>query len=805
MRYLDNGRIRVGIDLAMGGAITYLSVSGTTDNVVNSHDPGREIQQSYYSGPNDFGWWNGQPWPWNPISVGDQWGNYSQVLDFQTDGTTLYTKIIPMQWGGSNPAGTPGDCTFENWVTLEGNVVHVRNRLNNARVDRSWYGTYAQELPAVYTVGKLHRLWTYDGVRPFEGEPPVEKPNGFLWTSWRATEGWAAQLDPSGWGLGVFVPKVGVIIGGFYPEVNPTTILAGPKDDPTGYMAPSHLEVLDWNIVYEYEYDLVLGTLDEIRAHAYANRWDLLPHWVFMRDRQHWTYNNARDTGWPIDGRLIVEVGQLDPMVHSPHVGFSASDCPGITIRMAARLNNPPSGWLTGQLFWERENGALPFSEAQSIRFPVTNDGQFHDYVLPLAPIPTWSGFISRLRFDPVVEGRPGDYVEIAWISCRPTALAVQPASGRIGANVTLEATLTQGGAAVSGREVGFAVDGTDAGVAATDGSGVARLPYAIPELTGTGMREVAASFAGDDLYAPSSGTAQLTVDRGATSMYVVDRAGIITTPTILRAFLYRQPGSVGIAGRSVAFSVGGTSVGSATTEASGRASLDWVIDAVPGDHTIRAEFAGDAAYETAWGEATLSAFVAATKVYVPDRTARIKRTAALRAYLYDLTNKPIAGRTLAIRLDGTEIGSGATSSTGRVQIMHVVPEGAGAGARTIEGVFAGTAGYTASSGSGRLTVERGDIYIWPFVRSGKRGTAHPLRAYVRSLPDYSILPGKAIAVSVAGTELGTAVVSDTGWATLLWGIPPDEPIGWQTATFAFSGDAWYSPAAAATQFQVVP
>ncbi len=805
MRYLDNGQVRVGIDLAMGGAITYLSLSGSSRNIVNSHDPGREIQQSYYSGPNNFGWWSGQPWPWNPISVGDQWGNYSQVLDFQTDGTTLYTKIIPMQWGGSDPAGIPGDCTFENWVTLDANVVHVCNRLNNARSDRNWYGAYQQELPAVYTIGQLYRLWTYDGTHPFESEPPVMKPNVFMWSQWRATEGWAAQLDDSGWGLGVYASSACIMNGGFHPEVNASTILAGPKDDPTSYMAPVHAEVLDWNITYEYAYDLILGTLDTIRTYVYQHRFDPLPHAVFAKDRRHWTYHNARDAGWPIDGRLVVDVGMLDPIIEGPVCGYLASECPSITIRMAAHLNNPLNGWLTGQVFWERDNGALPFSETQSIRFPIINDGQFHDYVVPLSSVAAYSGFISRLRFDPVAQGRPGDFVEIAWISCRPTALSVADVSARIGETVTLAATLSQGGAPVLGRQIAFSVDGTPAGSAATDGSGVAALGYVIPEGAGAGVRTIVAAFAGDDLYAPSSGSGTLTVDRGSTTMYVPDREGIITTPTILRAFLYRQPGDVGVLGRNVAFAVAGTGVGSALTEASGRASLQWIIDAPPGDHVIRAEFSGDGAYEPAAGEATLHAGVAATKVYVPDRAAKIKRTAVLRAYLYDLASHPVAGRIVSLRLDGTEVGSAPTSATGRVQIFHTVPEGAGAGQRAIQGVFAGTAGYLASSGTGTLTVERGDVYLWPLVRSGKRGAPHPLSAYLRSLPDYSILPGKQIAFAVDGTALGSASVADTGWATLIWNIPPDASIGEHMVNAAFAGDASYNPADVSAPFQVVP
>ena len=69
MTYLDNGIIKVGVDLARGGSIGYLADAKEGVNVVNAHDLGRWIGQSYYAGPRPFGtphpdW---KDWPWNPV------------------------------------------------------------------------------------------------------------------------------------------------------------------------------------------------------------------------------------------------------------------------------------------------------------------------------------------------------------------------------------------------------------------------------------------------------------------------------------------------------------------------------------------------------------------------------------------------------------------------------------------------------------------------------------------------------------------------------------------------------------------
>lgn len=134
---LDNGSVRIGVDIHRGGAITYLSKSGSTYNVVNSCDLGRQIRQSYYSGPKCFqnGHWWKSPWPWNPIGTGDAHGNPSDVLEVANNGKMLYFRSIPRQWALDNVLG---DCVFETWIVPQNadpNAIRVRCRLTNHRSD----------------------------------------------------------------------------------------------------------------------------------------------------------------------------------------------------------------------------------------------------------------------------------------------------------------------------------------------------------------------------------------------------------------------------------------------------------------------------------------------------------------------------------------------------------------------------------------------------------------------------------------------------------------------------------------------
>src|SRR5512141_2393598 len=44
MTFLDNGEVRIGMDLALGGAVTFISSKDHPGNIINSADLGRQIQ-----------------------------------------------------------------------------------------------------------------------------------------------------------------------------------------------------------------------------------------------------------------------------------------------------------------------------------------------------------------------------------------------------------------------------------------------------------------------------------------------------------------------------------------------------------------------------------------------------------------------------------------------------------------------------------------------------------------------------------------------------------------------------------------
>jgi hypothetical protein len=95
-----------------------------------------------------------------------------------------------------------------------------------------------------------------------------------------------------------------------------------------------------------------------------------------------------------------------------------------------------------------------------------------------------------------------------------PTSVAAASASGTYGGTTTLSATLTSGGNPVSGETISFSLNGNPVGSAITNGSGTATLSGASLAgiKAGSYPNGVQASFAGDTVYAASSGTATLNV-----------------------------------------------------------------------------------------------------------------------------------------------------------------------------------------------------------------------------------------------------------------------------------------------------
>jgi hypothetical protein len=270
---LNNGTIHLMQDLTRGGAISYISKSTDIRNIVNIADEGRYIQQSYYAGNSLNRQSEGQspswsPWSWNPIQVGDYARNRAAIITSEKTANSLYVKCTPMLWDMNNK---PAEAIMEQWTTLDGNVIKVKNKLTCLRTD-NLYGENIlrdQEIPAVYPISALKNLYSYFGSSPWTNAP-MDNPSvvylssGFWGRYNSVTEKWMAFVDDSQWGIGVYSPSATKFLAGMSGSAGGEATSVS-----TSYISPVRQERLIKNSVMEYEYYLVIGTINEIRNKIY--------------------------------------------------------------------------------------------------------------------------------------------------------------------------------------------------------------------------------------------------------------------------------------------------------------------------------------------------------------------------------------------------------------------------------------------------------------------------------------------------------------------------------------------------------
>ena len=398
--FIENEYIRLGANLSLGGALTYLAEKGKK-NLINSYDWGRQVQMSFYNHPIPFvpeGHEMADRWKhigWNPIQSGDVYRNRSRILDHKVTENEIYVKCIPMHWPLDN---CPGECTFEVWYRLDGYKVNVVSRLNNASSDKTQYEARRQELPAVYTNGEWYKGVSYVGKKPFTGDGLTEivtkyDKRGYPWLQFYPTENWSALLDDNNYGLGIYIPTTSFSKIGFWLEDKKG--FGEVRDRQTGYVAPFAPEVLDHNIVYTYTYSLIIGQVDFIRKTAYeldksADR----RHFSFENDRAHFYYHNITDGGFPTGGCLDFDFFSGSEL-KSPWVFFDKDTCKAI--RLDACFDGDVSGEVVFKLYRGLDEKGWGVTEDFAAPFSLKSSGEREIHAIDISSAPdSYVGFSLR-------------------------------------------------------------------------------------------------------------------------------------------------------------------------------------------------------------------------------------------------------------------------------------------------------------------------------------------------------------------------------------------------------------------------
>ncbi|GAB5405245.1 MAG: hypothetical protein Aurels2KO_34760 [Aureliella sp.] len=265
---ITNGTATVGVDRQKGGAITWLSSKWHAENIVNIHDPGRLIQQSYYSGKVLDRTTEGQsknwsPWPWNPIQGGGV-SSWARVKKLEKQGEfSLFGETVPKLWDMPNEEAA---ATMQQWTTFDekmSNVIVVRNRLQCIRQPGDRWGPAAarhQEVPACYFIRSFDHFASYLGDSKWRREVQAAGPP---WGKAQPPLNAMACFHSSGQGVAVYSPTANRHWN-FGPHVKKMSEL--PEAAPCVHIAPITRVRLGPKSTFEYRYWLILGDRDGITA-----------------------------------------------------------------------------------------------------------------------------------------------------------------------------------------------------------------------------------------------------------------------------------------------------------------------------------------------------------------------------------------------------------------------------------------------------------------------------------------------------------------------------------------------------------
>jgi PKD domain len=185
------------------------------------------------------------------------------------------------------------------------------------------------------------------------------------------------------------------------------------------------------------------------------------------------------------------------------------------------------------------------------------------------------------------------------------------------------------------------------------------------------------------------------------------DTAATFGTPSLRHAALVDEFGS-SVNGRMISFSVGGTTVGTSTTNSFGQASLTWTPQVDAGTYSADASFAGDAYYTAATGGGSVDVVRKATVLaYTGATSGAPNKAVTLSAVLRDATGTALGGRTVTFVV-GSQTVSAATNASGVATASLKLTQKNGTYALSATWVPAGTdaARYTGSAASASFKLQ---------------------------------------------------------------------------------------------------
>ncbi len=464
---VENDRYKIGVRLSWGGAMTYFEDKMDGDdelaNLVNIHDTGRLIQQSFYgtytnndgyvSVPN--GGEGATLWPYNPVQGGDRFNQGSdRLIDVEYDEEKDYIYVVCQSLDWAYNKGLTYTYYENTYTIMEGKDEGAADDyvvVDNVMTDFSGWEHPAggQEIPAVYLVSYFDTLSFYNGIKPWTGDDegviyeselkgwsqagvfPLYKGNTETWSIWINTE--------DGFGFGTYCPNIQTHIA-IRHQYNGSK---DPMNNATSYVAPSCSIVMQSYNPIEYSYILATGNPEEIRAifeenkdfsdnaSLSENRYDqLLTYGKFDMMNMDFTLAENADIFYApknIDiGYDVVEEALKFTIIdgRDPYASMNfdwnsdkvidSSDFNTIEIEYMLPMTNSKSA--STLILFLSAGANNKFKDEYTVNGTIIRDGEYH--VLKIrVPKGKIEGDMHRIRFDPFPSAAKDDVMYIKSIS----------------------------------------------------------------------------------------------------------------------------------------------------------------------------------------------------------------------------------------------------------------------------------------------------------------------------------------------------------------------------------------------------
>ena len=458
---VENDRYKIGVRLSWGGAMTYFEdkLDGDEElaNLVNIHDTGRLIQQSFYGTyTNDEGYTSeyngsGSLWPYNPVQGGDRFNQGSdRLIDVEYDEEKDYIYILSqsLDWA---PNKSLTFTYYENtYSIMEGEDEGTDDDyvlVDNVATDFSGWKHIAggQEIPAMYIVSYFDTFSFYNGTKPWTGDNEAVYYRSDL-QGWENstnipmlrgnTETWSIWLNTAdSFGFGIYCPNIQkhIAIRHRYDGSK------DPMSNSCSYVAPSCSITMQAYKPIEYSYILATGSFDTIRA-LFTEHKDFTTNPSLSNDRTDTLVSGEKfdmmnmDFTVEANAEVFSDLRNLAVSYDSdeqaakmsalgskdPHATLNfdwnsdkiISDGSFNTVEVEYMLPESNSETSYSLLLFFDSGAQGGFDDARHVSGTIVRDGAYHTLSLRL-PDGIISGDLHAIRFDPFATAAIGDAIYV--------------------------------------------------------------------------------------------------------------------------------------------------------------------------------------------------------------------------------------------------------------------------------------------------------------------------------------------------------------------------------------------------------